>query len=172
MRVNIGTKESGYMPVKVSHVDYLQHYLDNVVVKYEGDFVEQNKELAKDWLNKRNLAKYAGLVGVTFIGALALISLATVGDHTLAVTATTGFVDISPLERFFNSVYWTMFRVLMYISTPVWAWVGFILATGGANSEKRTQAKKVATGLVCGTAITASAPYLTRLIYGAWKFFS
>jgi hypothetical protein len=60
----------------------------------------------------------------------------------------------------------------MYISTPVWAWVGFILATGGANSEKRTQAKKVATGLVLGTAITASAPYLTRLIYGAWKFFS
>lgn len=169
MRINVGTKEKGYIPVKVSHTDYLQHYLDNVAVKYEGDFVEQNKALAKDWLNKKNLSKYAGLVGVTCIGALALISLATVGDTTLA---TDGIIDVSPLERFFNSVYWTMFRVLMYISTPVWAWVGFILATGGANSEKRTQAKKVASGLVLGTAITASAPYLTRLIYGAWKFFS
>lgn len=170
MRINVGTKEKGYIAIaKENHMDLLQHYLDNVAPKYEGDFVERNKQLAKDWLSKKNLAKYAGLVGVTFIGAMALIGLMTTGDPTLA---TDGIIDISPLEKFFNSVYWTMFRVLMYISTPVWAWVGFILATGGANSEKRTQAKKVATGLVIGTAITASAPYLTRVIYGAWKFFT
>jgi hypothetical protein len=168
VRVNVGTKERGYVAV-VNHEDYLQRYLDNVADKYEGDFIERNKELEKDWLANRDLSKYAKLIGVTFLGAVALIGLMTTGDVTLA---TDGIIDISPLERFFNTVYWTMFRVLMYISTPVWAWVGFILATGGANSEKRTQAKKVASGLVIGTAITASAPYLTRVVYGAWKFFT
>lgn len=172
MRVNIGTRELGYVAIQRNHEDLLKHYLDNVAPKYEGDFIDKNRELAKDWLSKKNLAKYAGLVGVTFIGAMALLGLIGAGDPTYAVEVSTGVIDISPLERFFNSVYWTMFRVLMYISTPVWAWVGFILATGGANSEKRTQAKKVATGLVVGTAITASAPYLTRVIYGAWKFFT
>lgn len=166
MRVNIGTKEIGYMPVVRTHEDLLKHYLDNVANSYEGDFIEKNKELARDWLSKKSLAKYAGLVGVTFVGAMALVGLMTTGDPTLA---TNGIIDISPLERFFNTVYWTMFKILMYISTPVWAWVGFILATGGANSEKRTQAKRVASGLVIGTAITASAPYLTRMIFNAWK---
>lgn len=169
MRINVGTKEKGYIAVERTYEDLLRNYLDNVAPKYQGDFVENNKSLAINWLNKRNIAKYAGMVGAVVVASLALISLMTVGDTTLAGNS---IIDISPLERFFNSIYWTMFRVLMYISTPVWAWVGFILATGGANSEKRTQAKKVATGLVVGTAITASAPYLTRAIYGAWRFFT
>lgn len=169
MRVNVGTKERGYIAVERTYEDLLRNYLDNVAPKYQGDFIEQNKSLANDWLKKGRVVKYAGMVGVTILASLSLISLMTIGDTSLAGN---GIIDISPLEKFFNSIYWTMFRVLMYISTPVWAWVGFILATGGANSEKRTQAKKVATGLVVGTAITASAPYLTRLIYGAWKFFT
>jgi hypothetical protein len=56
----------------------------------------------------------------------------------------------------------------MYIATPILAWVGYILATGGANSEKRTQAKKVATGLVIGTGVAVSAPYLTKQLFRLW----
>lgn len=168
MKINVGTKEKGYMPVQKTHEDILQHYLNNVAVKYEGDFVEQNKELAKDWLSKRSLIKYAGLVGVTFLGVVTLIGMAT-GDP---VFASSGIViDTSPLDKFFNTIYWTMVKCLMYIATPVWAWVGYILATGGANSEKRTQAKRVATGLVIGSGVVVSAPFLTRQLFRLFGVF-
>jgi hypothetical protein len=171
MKINVGCRERGieFAPIRKTHVDLLQHYLDNVADKYEGDFVEKNKKFAKDILNKKNLVKYGSLVGTTFLGVMTLIGLMS-GDPTYASTG--AIIDTGPLDRFFNTVYWTMFRVLMYISTPVWAWVGYILATGGSNSEKRTQAKRVATGLIIGTGITASAPYLTRQLFNLWKLFT
>jgi hypothetical protein len=169
MRVNVGTKERGYVAVTKSHEEILQHYLDNVADKYEGDFVERNKSLAKDWINKKSLAKYAGLVGVTFLGVMSLVSLAT--DPTAVFASTGTVIDTTPLDRFFNTIYWTMAKVLMYIATPIWAWVGYILATGGANSEKRTHAKRVASGLVIGTGIVVSAPFLTRQLFRLWHLF-
>jgi hypothetical protein len=166
MKVNVGTREKGYMPIKKSHEDILQNYLDNVAYKYEGDFVEINKSLAKDWLSKRNLVKYAGLVGITFLGTVTLIGLGT--EPTAVFASTGGGIDTGPLDRLFSTVYWTMVKVLGYITTPVWCWVGYILATGGANSEKRTRAKQVATGLVIGSGIAIGAPYLTKQLFRLW----
>lgn len=171
MRVNVGCRELGieYKPIKKTHVDMLKHYIDNVAPKYSGDFVEENKAFAKDILSGKKLVKYASLAGAVIFGSLALLGMMA-GDPVSAnaVIEVSGHIDTSPLDRFFKEIYWTMFKVLMYIATPVWAWVGYILATGGANSEKRTQAKKVATGLVIGTAITASAPWASGQLFRLW----
>lgn len=166
MKVNVGTREKGYMPVQRNHEDILKHYLDNVAYRYEGDFIEQNKSLAKDWLSKKDLLKYGNLVGVTVLSFMALVQLAI---EPTAVFASTGVgIDTSPLDRLFSNVYWTMLKILGYITTPVWCWIGYILATGGANSEKRTQAKRVATGLVIGTGVAVGAPWLTKQLFRLW----
>lgn len=170
MRINVGHKEYGYNRVDLVKTQ-LQHYLENVAPRYNGEFVEQNKALAKDFLSGKNLAKYAGMVGGVVLASFALLSLA---EPSLALAKgvaipVNGIIDTQPLDRFFKEVYWAMFRVLMYISVPVWAWVGIILATGGANEGKRTQAKKVGTGLIIGTGITASAPFVVRQLFALWS---
>jgi hypothetical protein len=170
VRINVGNKEYGYDRVDVVKSS-LQHYLDNVAPRYNDDFVEKNRQLAKDFLNGKNLAKYAGLVGGVVLASIALLGLAepslafAQGDSVVA----NGIINTDPLDRFFKEVYWAMFRILMYISTPVWAWVGIILATGGANEGKRTQAKKIGLGLIVGSGITASAPWVTKQLVNLWK---
>jgi hypothetical protein len=171
MRINVGCKEYGYSRIELVRSE-LQHYLDNVATKYEGDFVEENKRLARDFLSGRNLSRYVGIASSVIIASVALLGLMSpelaLAQGTQAVEVA-GHIDVSPLDRFFNEVYWTMFKVLMYIATPVWAWVGYILTLGGANNEKRTQAKKVGVGLISGTAVTASAPWATRQLFNLWK---
>lgn len=167
MIVNVGHKEYGY-----SRVDFvrseLQHYLDNVASKYSGDFVEENKRLAKDILEGRRLSRYTAIAGGVIIATIALLDLIhpgialASGDKAIEVA---GNIDTTPIDKFFKEVYWTMLKVLFYISTPIWAWVGYVLAMGGANNEKRTQAKKIGTGLVVGTAVAFSAPWLNSQLH-------
>jgi hypothetical protein len=168
MKVNVGSRKTGYTTQNyLEHT--MKHYLDNVADKYEGEFVEENKSFARDFLKGKNLAKYSKLAGAVLLGSIALFGLMSGEVSASTVVAKAVHIDTSPLDRFFKEIYWTMFKVLMYIATPVWAWVGYILAVGGANNEKRTQAKKVGAGLVVGTAITASAPWATRQLFRLWS---
>lgn len=163
MKVCVGTRETGYQPI---HKSLLEDYLLDISNKYEGSFVEENRKFIKDYLSGKDLSKYLTIGASLFYASLALLGLMS-GD---VVHASGGIINMNPLDKFFKEVYWTMFKVIMYVSTPVWAWVGIILSTSGANQEKRTLAKKIGTSLVVGTGISASAPWATRQLFNLWKF--
>lgn len=167
MIVNVGSRECGYQRVDFLRSE-LQHYLDNVAPRFSGDFVEENKRIAKDIIEGKNLSKYMKIAGGVVVASLALVTLIS-PDMALAsgkvAVETASHIDTTPLDRFFKEVYWTMLKVLFYISSPIWAWVGYILAFGGANNEKRTHAKRLGIGLVSGTALAFAGPWLNTVYH-------
>lgn len=166
MIVNIGSKENGYYRVSSTVRDVLENYLDNVAPRMNKGAVEENVDLARSILSGKSIAKYSRLIGTVLLASVSLLGLLS---PELAFATTGAHIDISPLDKFFNEVYWTMFKVLMYLSTPVWAWIGFILALGGANNEKRTLAKRLAGSLIAGTGMAAGAPWASDALFSLWK---
>lgn len=164
MKVTVGNKV--VLNEGLHYQEVLKHYINNVPKKFEGEFVEANVELAKEIINgKINYKKWAKVVTGVAVCMGALIGLI---DPSSAF-AYSGYVDVSPLDRFFSEIYWSLFKVLGYLSLPVWGWVGITLATGGASVEKRTTAKKIGTSLVVGTGFVVGAPWLSQTLVHLWE---
>jgi hypothetical protein len=155
MIINVGTKETGYKEIHDTRL--LEEYLDSVSPR---QVVTEDK---KPFLSGRRFEKFLKISMIVLYGGLTLLGVSDIAD------AASTIINVAPLEKFFNEVYWTLFKVALYLSVPVWAWVGIIISTGGANQEKRTLAKKVGTGLVIGTGIIASAPWGSEQLYNVWR---
>lgn len=173
MIVNVGTRECGYTQV-TSFEDQLKHYLDNVADKYEGELIEENKKFAEDILKGNSLIKYAKMIGMVTLATVALLDLATGGVYAQSAEVFAQgtdhlIIDTSPLDKLFSQVYWTMVKALMYVTTPIWAWIGYTVLLSGTSSEKRTVAKKTGIGLFCGTGIVVLAPWLTKQMMKLWN---
>lgn len=147
MKINIGHRDVGYQTISILE-NKISDNSKPLVYKYAQD----------------NTAKHMAIVSGALIVIYSALSLAF-PDMALA----TGVVNTQPLDTLFKEIYYVLVKVMAYLSTPIWAWVGYTFAFAGNNVEKRTVAKKIAIGLVLGTGITLSAPWLTDQLFALWR---
>jgi hypothetical protein len=116
-------------------------------------------------INRSNKQKYIKLA----TKALTVIQIALMALDFDSITSfaagPTHDIDIAPLETGAMDIYWLMLKAILYISIPVFAWVGYIFAFAGSNGGKRTAAKVVLFSLIGGIAFVAGAPWMAKLVY-------
>lgn len=158
---------------ELTYIQLLDRYIEEAPKKYEGDFVEKNVELAKQI--KSGKINYRKLVAVGTGCAIVVGALLGLIDPTSAfasthhaVTTTAGLIDADPLKKFFHEIYYSLLRIILYLTIPVWAWVGVTLAFSGANVERRTMAKKIGSALIIGVGFVVGAPWIANQIYNLW----
>lgn len=145
------------MIVNIGHRDFGYTCIDTL-----NEVVSIPKDISID--KKIELVRYLKILSGALIIAYSALSLAY-PDLALAST----IVNTQPLDRLFSEIYHVLVKVMAYLSTPIWAWVGYTFAFAGNNVEKRTVAKKIAIGLFAGTGITLSAPWLTDQLFALWN---
>jgi hypothetical protein len=157
--VNIGHRNYGYVRLDYQWKQQLEHYLDNVSDKYEGELVDANKHLAKSLLSgNTDWKKYAKIALKTAAVVLAFLTLET---DTIYAAPDVG-IDISPIKTFSMGIWWTMFKAFSYLSVPIIGWAGYILLFAGANTGKRTSAKLILIGVITGLLFLGSAPWASH----------
>jgi hypothetical protein len=172
--VNVGHRDYVY---KHSHTlnqtqHYLQHYINNVSKQYEGEEVESNIRLARDIIagKKIDIKKYGKFIAIAtaVVAAFVAFGVDPISAASLHDVPVTGHIDLSPLDRFFKEVYFNMLKGLMYILTPVYAYIGYVLVGAGSNAGKRTQAKSIAVWSTIAAGVVAGAPWLAKMVYQLW----
>lgn len=171
MKVTCGGKEL-VVQKEMTYEQLLDHYINEVPKKYEGQIVEQNVELAKQIKSGKINYKKLVVVGTgcaIIVGALiGLIEPTSAFASTHHAVTTVAQINTDPLKKLFNTIYYAMLRVVLYLTIPVWAWVGITLAFSGANVERRTLAKKIGSGLVIGVGFVVASPWIANQIYNLW----
>jgi hypothetical protein len=163
IKVNIGCREYGYSVLPSNTKKQLLDYINNVAPKYgDNEFIKDNVKIAKELLDGKILDRRK--IAMQYV--IGFIAIASMLEPSIA-EASSG-IDISPLNKFFKEVYWTMFKITLYISTPVYAWCGYVLLLGGASTDKRKLAKNIALWATLGLGVTAGAPWASESIYNLW----
>jgi hypothetical protein len=162
LTINIGHQLYGYRQLELKNqmLDYIHGAKD-----YVGEFAESSKQLAKGILsvNKDSLKKYAKIL----FKSLTILTVAFYAIHVdpISAFAPTSGIDIKPIENFSMEIYWTMLKAILYISIPIFAWIGYIFAFAGTNAGKRSAAKTVLISVIGGIAFVAGAPWGAHQIY-------
>lgn len=159
--VNVGHKNYGYTEVKPLWMEQLDHYINNVSTKYGEKFVAENIEIAKDIISgkKINWAKYAKIAGLIGVAIAAFADLTAMPVSAAVAFAPHDAIDLGPLDKFTNSVWWTMFKAGCYIATPLLGWAGWTILFSGTNTGKRTTAKVMLISIIGGLLFLAGAPW-------------
>lgn len=168
MKINVGHKDYGYYELSTETEGILTHYIENIAPKYKGTFTSKNMQLAKDILRNKKISfnKYEKILRVATISMLALTSMV---DPDFAVTTfASDSIDLRPIDKLSSQIYWLMFKSLLYITTPLYAYVGYILLFAGASTEKRKRAKELGITVAGATGVVAGAPWVAKVFYNAW----
>jgi hypothetical protein len=103
--------------------------------------------------------------------ALKLIGLSTatltLGLEPISAYAS-GTIDTTPIDGFFDEVYWLILKIAGYVSTPVVAWAGYNVVVSGTSSEKRAIAKSTLLWVVIGLGVIAGAPWASKAVIALW----
>lgn len=139
LSINIGNRKHGFKSIATSETTTAIVKKDTVSVK-----------------------RYIPLLAATAVGTVAYLTLGC--D---AVSAAPVDINVKPIEDYTMSVYWTGFKVLLWLTIPFYGWCAYALAFSGSNAAKRTAAKITAIFLVVGTALYAAAPWIGHTVYDA-----